>query len=682
MPRVAGGRQRGAFWAAIVGALVVCAGAGAQQPSSSWLGYGNGPERDGDAAAETAAPTRLFVLPVDGRIIGQILADDGTFYAATTSGEVIAFTADGYVRWRAAVGALAQSCAQLDGYGILGTGVIDGSSGTLYVADAFGRLHALDVDTGAERDGWPVRVFSDFRREVVWGALTLADEAVYVPTASYCDSPSRGGVYRVDLASRQVSPWISVPSSLGGGGGVWGWGGTAYDPGSDALFAVTANALSGGTNTGSDFSESAGYGEHLVELSPDLSVESADHPPDLTSPLDLDFTGSPVVVARSGCGKLLVGADKDDIVYAWREDDIGAGPLWELPLEAFDQADPMLSQLAWSGALDSIYVVTGTQLVRISVADDCSEKVEWQRPLGTHTENGSPTIAGATVWFAVNGDPQLLGYDARTGDRVFDAPLGGTTLEAPTVVDGRLVVGTFNGIVEGFAFGDPPLSAKAPASLPSWAGARDGFQRRVNGVYATENGGHSWHQVYAGPTLVAVRLTKRTGLISVGLDPGRCMCASRQLWTNDAGKTWHETETIGPNFTAGGGGDVYFWSGGTLRRLGSFPRMTASVHLTSHLVTSFTDGTIVDVEPTPTGVAALVSSRVHGQGWDTSPRVVVMTDGVAQTAQLPTVRGRVLATSVHVSWPTLTVTGTDFVADPARQVTWISSDGGLTWTTQ
>ena len=679
MERVTGAWNRGVFWAALAGALAVCAGAGAQPPDSSWLAYGNGPERDGTAAAESAPVTRLFLVPVDGRITSQILADDGTFYAATTAGEVVAFTADGYVRWRVGVGQLAHSCGQLDGYGIVGTGVIDASTGTLYVADAFGRLHALDAGTGAERDGWPVRVFPDFRRELVWGALTLADGAVYVPTASYCDSSSLGGVYRVDLASRQVSSWISVPASEGGGGGVWGWGGTAYDADSDALFAVTANALSGGSNTGSDFTESAGYGEHLVELGPDLSLESADHPADLTSPLDLDFVGSPVVFDRAGCGKLIVAADKDDIVYAWRADDIGAGPIWELPLETFDPADPLLSQLAWSGSLNSIYAVTGTQLVRIAVAADCSEKVDWQRPLGTHTENGSPTIAGDTVWFAVNGDPQLLGYDARTGAKVYEQPLGGTTLEAPTIADGRLVVGTFNGIVEGLAFGNPPPAPKVSASHPSWADAHDAFQRRMNGVYATENGAHSWHLVYPGTTLAAVRLSKRTGLISVGFHPGRCMCASRQLWTNDGGTTWHETETVGPRFAAGGGGDVYFWSGGTLRRLGTFPRTTASVRLTSHVVASFTDGTIVDVEPTSSGVAALVSSRVHGQGWDTSPRVVVMQGGVAQAVQLPAVRGRFLATSLHVSGPNLTVAGTDFVADPVRQVTWTSGDGGVTW---
>jgi hypothetical protein len=53
-------------------------------------------------------------------------------------------------------------------------------------------------------------------------------------------------------------------------------------------------------------------------------------------PGDLDFVGSPFVIDRSNCGELVVGADKDDEVYAWRAEDIAAGPIWELPLEPFD----------------------------------------------------------------------------------------------------------------------------------------------------------------------------------------------------------------------------------------------------------------------------------------------------------------------------------------------------------
>jgi hypothetical protein len=67
-----------------------------------------------------------------------------------------------------------------------------------------------------------------------------------------------GGVYRVDLATHDVTTWFGVPAAEGGGGGVWGWGGTAYSAADDALYAVTANAFAGGSNSGDDFSESAG----------------------------------------------------------------------------------------------------------------------------------------------------------------------------------------------------------------------------------------------------------------------------------------------------------------------------------------------------------------------------------------------------------------------------------------
>ena len=74
-------------------------------------------------------------------------------------------------------------------------------------------------------------VYSDFRRELVWGALTLVDGSIYLGTGSYCDRKMVGKVFRVDLATRAVSRWVAVPSRLGGGGSVWGWGGLAYSAG-------------------------------------------------------------------------------------------------------------------------------------------------------------------------------------------------------------------------------------------------------------------------------------------------------------------------------------------------------------------------------------------------------------------------------------------------------------------
>ncbi len=228
----------------------------------------------GDAATEPAALTRAFVLPLNGRITNQVLAAGGAYFVGTSSGEVVSFTPAGVVRWQDQLGQLTSKCAQLDGM------------------DAFGRLHALSLSTGAERPGWPVKVFTDDRRELDWGALSLVDGSVYVPTASYCDTAGTpGAVYRIDTASGAVTQWLSVPVASGGGAGPWGWGGLAFDPTLDTLFAATSGAFDGGTNSGGAFTELARHGDQLVQLDPDLTVAAGSHPTDIPDRMDLDFVG-------------------------------------------------------------------------------------------------------------------------------------------------------------------------------------------------------------------------------------------------------------------------------------------------------------------------------------------------------------------------------------------------------
>jgi hypothetical protein len=477
---------------------------------------------------------------------------------------------------------------------------------------------------------------------------------------------------------------VSVPSSLGGGGGVWGWGGTSYSPLQNALYAVTANAFSGGSNVGAAFSESAGYGEHLVELDPSLDVVASNHPADINSPQDLDFSGAPVVLDRAGCGELVVAADKNNEVYGWRADDVGSGPLWSLPLEQFTADDPMLSQLAWSPSLDSVYAVTGTQLVRISIGSNCSASVTWARPLGTATENGSPTIAGKTVWFAINGKPQLVAYDGVTGKRLATLPLGGTTLVAPTIVDGRLVIGTFTGLLEGFSFTarravQSAGTTASAATEVSWASAKDAWEGRDSGVFATENAGRSWHEIYSAPALAVLRLSAATGVIELGTAPSKCMCTTRHLWTADGGRTWHVTDSISAEFT-GGGGNIYWWEGGTLRVISPFPPANPEASLDAKIAMSLSDGVIVGSARNPSGFAFLVSNRIAGQHWDTNPRVLVADAGSVQTVRLPSApNGEILAENISASGGTLTVDAVNFGTDPVSSVAWTSTDGGETW---
>ena len=169
-----------------------------------------------------------------------------------------------------------------DGYGVTGTPVIDPATRTLHAVDAFGRMHALDLATGAERAGWPIVLYKDYKEELDWGAASLVDGSIYVGTGSYCDATRmEGKLIRVQLDTKEVTSWTSASFTVGGGGSVWGWGGPSYSKRRDSLFVGTGNTFKGGTNTGKDFDEQAGYGEHVVELSRDLQVKASSAPPKL-----------------------------------------------------------------------------------------------------------------------------------------------------------------------------------------------------------------------------------------------------------------------------------------------------------------------------------------------------------------------------------------------------------------
>jgi hypothetical protein len=357
-----------------------------------------------------------------------------------------------------------------------------------------------------------------------------------------------------------------------------------------------------------------------------------------------------------------------------------------MKLEPFDVANPLLSQIAWSHTFSSLYVATGTQLVRIGVASDCSPTVHWRKPLGTKTENGSPTIAGDIVWLARGGKPVLAGYDAQTGALRSQQQLGADAFVGPTIVDGRLVIGTMAGYVEGFGFGVERHVASAAAVTAgptaitvhqSWVDSRHGWWSRSAGLYATDDGGKNWTRIESAPAIAVLRLSRLVGVIEVGARPSVCMCETRKLWTSDGGRTWHATTALGNRFAAVGGA-LYWWRAGLLERIAPFHPGAPELP-PSHLVASFADGSIVAVGSVPGGVAALVSNRVAGKHWDNSPRVVIARAGETETARLPQRSGRILATQLQVTWPNLTVTGIAYGADPIRSVEWTSSDGGSTW---
>jgi hypothetical protein len=686
------GRPHAAALALLASALLLLllpGGAGARRaavaPITGWLTFGNGAGRPGSTAAglDDRALRPAWFHTERGTVTAQPLvarnvpaAGQTTVFVASSTGRVEALAPNGYVRWRRHFGTLAHSCRQLRGYGITGTPVVDPATRALYVADAFGLLHGLDLVTGAERPGWPVRLYDDPERELVWGALLLAGGSVYAGTGAYCDRPMEGKLVRVELASRAVTSWTAVPPRLGGGGGIWGWGGIAYSAARDSLYVVTGNAFEGGENVGEAFRENAGHGEQLVELTRDLEVVAASHPEGFEQIEDADFVGSPVLFSPAGCGELVAALNKNGTLYVWRADAVAAGPVAALALQQADARQPVLTQPAWSPALRSLYAVTWSQLVRVAVGADCVPRLGFRRDLGRSTLHGSPTVAGGAVWLAVPGTPgRLASYDAATGAPRSTRELGGVSFAPPTIVDGRLFEDSRHAYATPTAAGSKPTArASSIAAHTSWADARRGWQSRETGVWATEDGGRTWRRIHAAPAERVVRTSAAAGLISVGASPTACNCRTRQLWTRDGGRTWRPAGNVGP-FFAGRGARMVAWRDRTVLRVAWPPAGTGPLRLEP--LASF-DERVADAKPLPDGTVAVLLSAA-GEGWDDAPRVAIAGRGDPTVVDLPEAGPRTIAYALEVDWPRVRVVAARF-GDEAAPAVWESRDGGVSWT--
>jgi len=683
-------------WLAVALVLLLAGSGASAQSSSGWLVYGNDLARSSSTDTSLSPPSvrPAWFTPISGRVSAQALVAQDvpgpgqrTVYVATSKGVLYALAENGYVRWRAELGQLERVCQQIDGYGVTGTPAIDLGTHAIYAADAFGRIHALDLATGAERPGWPVTVYTDFRRELVWGALTAVDGSLYFGTGSYCDRKMIAKVFRVDIATGGVSQWEVVPKRLGGGGGVWGWGGLAYSAARDSLYAVTGNAFEGGSNRGKRFREYAGYGERIVELGPDLRVRGSSHPRDIHQVNDLDFVGSPVVFQHGSCGELAAALNKNGSLYLWRTRRLAAGPISSLRLSNPTLAAPLLSQAAYSPRTRALYIATPGRLVRVNVNGKCRARVGWSRKVGSGLFNGSPTVAGDTVWLVENANAgsALVAFRATTGQLRYQARLAGPGYVAPTVSGDRIYVPLYTGAVQGFALGSVLArqtggSGSGLDEYRSFADGMHGWTSREDGVYATDDGGATWRLVYPRSAVRVARVSPSSGMIAVGDRSSKCGCRQVRLWTANGGATWARTPQADGSGFAAAGGTLWWWRGANLYRAAAWPpgpKGLKGVRVASG------KGAIVDVEPVPGGAAALVSRRVGGFGFDRAPLLRFVQNGPLRDRVLPRVGGDVLVESFDVNWPQITVRGADITAFTRHEegsVLWRSLDGGASWT--
>jgi outer membrane protein assembly factor BamB len=496
-----------------------------------WPTFGNNNQRTGESTDTTISRSNVGSLKLvwahqnfDGPAQTQPIVVTGVNVGGTShnivyvgggSGTVYAYDAfTGKELWRKSLGQGQYYCGDTPGvasgspaiFGIMGTPAVDKASSTIYVPDGVHTVHALDLATGAEK--WSANAVvagSDDGsnanlREFLHTGLTFANGKIYGGTGSTCDiTPWKGRVFAIDASSHGVSTFFTTFNQGGAysGGGVWGWGGVSVDPGSGTVFAAAGNADTSPQKA--PFAqapfETAGYGEHVIGLSPSLSVSDANAPSFVEYPAgvtDIDLSGTPVPFQPGGCPPLLAVQGKAGFLFIYNRTKLSAGPIAQFQFSLSSDEPHYTGLPAFSAATGLLYASVTTSvgsygpgMALISFGLGCSPAVVQQPRFGPDSFNGlsggynhgrsTPTYANGVV-FIGTPDGVLWARDATSGAALWDSNSAGAWARNPSTDQirfGPAVTGGWVYVVEadsGSLYALKVPQASASSSLRSTLG--------------------------------------------------------------------------------------------------------------------------------------------------------------------------------------------------------------------
>jgi hypothetical protein len=468
-----------------------------------------------------AQPLYVPAVTIPGQGVHNVL------YVMSEHASAYAFDADnGTQLWKASTLGSGETtsddhgCGQVTPeIGITATPVIDlqsGPHGTIYLVamskDGSGnyhqRLHALDTTTGAEEFGGPAEIHATYPgsgtentflpgQHVERPGLSIVNGVVYTSWGSHCD----GGPYASWLMGYNATTLAQVNvlnlTPNGSEGGIWAAGsGPAVDANGN-IYLLTGNGTFDTTLTGGGFPSKGDYGNAFVKISTAggmLAVTDYFTMDNTTSEsngdVDLGSGGLMLLPAlNDSLGNprpLVVGAGKDSNIYILDEGNLGKfSPSADSIYQQMSSALPggVWSSPAWfNGTL--YYGDQGQQLKAFHFANGL-----FQTPASSHSAHSfvypgaTPAISAngtsnGIVWAAENTSPATLhAYDATDLSKELynsnqaangrDHFGSGNKFIVPTVVNGKVYVGTTNGVgALGLlcSYAIAPQSASVPAS--------------------------------------------------------------------------------------------------------------------------------------------------------------------------------------------------------------------------
>lgn len=428
--------------------------------------------------------------------------------AATEHGSVYAFDADsGTVIWQTSTLKAGETtgdngCGQITPeIGVTSTPVIDrtrGPNGAVYAVamsrDSSGnyhqRVHALDLTLGTELFGGPAEVQAKYPgtgdnsdgTNVIFdpgqyaerAGLLLMNNILYTGWTSHCDiRPYTGWIMAYDAATLAQTTVLNVTPN-GNEGSIWMAGAGLAADNSGNIFFLDANGIFDTNLNSSGFPISGDYGNAFMKLSTSSGLAVADYfemdnqASENTSDTDLGSGGSLVLPDLSdGAGNILhlaVGAGKDTNLYVVNRDSMGKftannGAIYQelpggLPGGVFAMPAYFNHTVYYGSVGNPIQAFTITN-AKLSTSATAHTANSFGYPGATPGISANRTSNGI-VWAVENSNPAVLhAYDASTLNELYNSNQAasgrdqfgsGNKFITPTIVNGKVFVGTTNGV--------------------------------------------------------------------------------------------------------------------------------------------------------------------------------------------------------------------------------------------
>lgn len=386
-----------------------------------------------------------------------------------------------------------QGCTAVNGYteiGIQGTPAIDTATATLYVdvktKEVTGvntayihRLHAIDITSGQEKPGSPVKISGsvqgasgtvvfDSAKACQRAGLLLSNGKVYIGFGSNGCDTARGWLFAYDETTLQQLGVFSTAPNQPRGAAIWQGGSGLVGDSSGNVFLMTANGPFNVNVGGSDF------GDSFMKVS--LNGNSLNWT-DYFTPYDQG-------------------------TMAANDLDLGAGGALLVPSP---------NVLIGAGKTGSIYVVNPDNMGHFN-SNDNSQIIQWEQNVLNEVD-GSPALWNNVVFFAPGHGP-VVGYLLNSSGLLSTLPIWSTQPIIP--VGGPIISanGSSNGIlwlIRKFGSSAEQISAFDAAQASeiynsSMAGTRDTLGTTSHFVVPTVANG----RVYVGT---------QTQLVVYGLMP-------------------------------------------------------------------------------------------------------------------------------------------------------------------